>query len=318
MKKLTLFLAAAVVMASCTKSEEVFTGTPQEIGFSAYSQKATRAAVAGTTFPTDRTMNVSAMYHHENGTHETYFSNVKFSHAGGSWKGGWYYPLNGSIDFMAYSTVSNATADWTLNETSGKIESVKLTFPTALNGEEDVMYSDSLANVSCPQSASKALTFRHALAWLNFTVKAKSDAAASAIKVNSITVNNVSLSGVATVTAGSPSTVAWSDKSAAASTAVPGFATATALTTTAQNVGNGLLVVPGDQTSFTINYTIKNGAAEPYTEKTMNYTFDLSAGDATWVDAKKYIYNISIDLKEITFTANVVDYTTESADKEIE
>ncbi|MGN0092193.1 MAG: fimbrillin family protein, partial [Alistipes sp.] len=296
-----------VAMASCAKNAEVFTNTPVEIGLSAYNHNAAPrvAAFDGTTFPTTLPIFVSALYHNEAGGNETYFENVKFTYNTDSWKAGWYYPFNGTIDFLAYSTEKEVAADWTIGS---EIESVKLTFTDPLDGKEDVLYSDRLAGITCPQTVSKNLTFHHALAWLYFNIKAKTTAAADAVKINSITVNNVSLSGDALITAGATSSVAWSNPSTPTNVAVPDFTT-TPLTTTAQSVANGLLVVPQSQTSFTINYTITNGTGSGVVEKTMNYTVDLTADSPTWDDAKKYIYNINVSLNEITFTADVVDYT---------
>lgn len=315
MKKLMLFIVAAVAITACAKNEEVYTGTQKEIGLSAYNQNLTRgAAFDGTTFPTERGMNVSALYHNEKSQAVKYFEDVKFTNPdGSSWKAGWYYPLNGTIDFMAYSTDVDVTAVWSIDNA---INSVELAFDTALDGKEDVMYSNLLSNVSCPQTVDQKLTFKHALAWLYFNVKAKSQAAADAIKINSITVNGVSLSGTATITAAATSSVAWTNLSTVADVVVPDFSAAQ-LTLDAQAVGNGLLVVPQNQTSFTINYTITNGSGENIVKHTMDYTFPLIGTDK-WSDAKKYIYNINIDLHEITFVADVTDYTNESADKDIE
>lgn len=314
MKKLMLFIVAAVAITACAKNEEVYTGTQKEIGLFAYNQNVTRgAAFDGTTFPAERDMNVSALYHNEKSQAVKYFEDVKFTYATDSWKAGWYYPLNGTIDFMAYSTDADVTATWSIDST---INSVVLTFDTALDGKEDVMYSNLLSNVSCPQTVDQKLTFKHALAWLYFNVKAKSQAAANAIKINSITVNGVSLSGKATITAAGTSSVAWTELSTAADVVVPDFSAAQ-LTLNAQAVGNGLLVVPQNQASFTINYTITNDSGDNAGEHTMDYTFTLTDTD-TWSDAKKYIYNINIDLHEITFTADVINYDQSEEDKDIE
>ncbi len=309
-----LFIVAAVAITACAKNEEVYTGTQKEIGLFAYNQNVTRgAAFDGTTFPTERDMNVSALYHDENNTASTYFEDVKFAYVTDSWKAGWYYPLNGTIDFMAYSTDADVTAEWDIDNS---IKSVVLTFDTALDGTEDVMYSNLLSAVSCPQSTDQKLTFKHALAWLYFNVKAKSQAAADAIKINSITVNGVSLSGQATINAAASSSVVWNKLSSVAGVVVPDFS-AVQLTLDAQVVGNGLLVVPQNQSSFTINYTITNGSGSDTVENTMDYTFTLTDTDK-WSDAKKYIYNINIDLHEITFTADVTDYEQSGVDKDID
>lgn len=309
-----LFIVAAVAITACAKNEEVYTGTQKEIGLFAYNQNVTRgAAFDGTTFPTERDMNVSALYHNEKSQAVKYFEDVTFTYTTDSWKAGWYYPLNGTIDFMAYSTDADVTATWSIDNA---INSVELAFDTALDGKEDVMYSNLLSNVSCPQNNNQKLTFNHALAWLYFNVKAKSQAAADAIEINSITVNGVSLSGKATITAAATSSVAWTNPSTPADVVVPDFSAAQ-LTLDAQAVSNGLLVVPQNQTSFTINYTITNGSGENIVKHTMDYTFPLIGTDK-WSDAKKYIYNINIDLHEITFTADVTDYEQSEEEKDIE
>ena len=65
MKKLFLFAAAAVALASCSSDDTIAENSSvgnqqQEIAFMPLNQKATRAEVEGTTFPSGQDMYVAA------------------------------------------------------------------------------------------------------------------------------------------------------------------------------------------------------------------------------------------------------------------
>jgi hypothetical protein len=62
-----------------------------------------------------------------------------------------------------------------------------------------------------------------------------------------------------------------------------------------------VLVVPGNQTSLDLQYTIGDTSIT-------HPTIDLS-GNGTWDMGKKYIYTISFGANEIKFTPEVVDWT---------
>lgn len=73
----------------------------------------------------------------------------------------------------------------------------------------------------------------------------------------------------------------------------------------------GMVLPAQDQVPITIEYTIHNGFAANGTTKlnnSMEYTFSPAA-NATWDAGKKYIYNISITMNEITVAPTVTDWS---------
>jgi hypothetical protein len=68
--------------------------------------------------------------------------------------------------------------------------------------------------------------------------------------------------------------------------------------------GDGVLVIPSNQTSFTINYTITQPVADG-TPNIFNYTYNL---DGDWTMAKKYVYNITMTLSEILIEPSVTPW----------
>ncbi len=317
-----------MVMASCATNEEVYTpeAAQQEIGFEGYTQKATsRAALEDTTLPTDNsyTMHVTAAYldSHKTGqtAYVTYFQDEVFDFTGdaetGAWKDGWYYPLSGTIEFMAYAYPAACTtapvATWSYTDTGveGRIKQVVLDC-TDLTGAEDIMYSELKDNISCPQNQNVSLTFSHALAWLQFNVKS---ATANVIEIQKIVVNDVSLNGDLTVVAANANASgSWQADAVDNVTILNANGEAVqpymiANTDKFQEYGN-LLIVPttdGRKTA-TITYTITNSGGE---SAPMTYVLDLAETGKTWDEGNKYVYNITITPYEITFNTQVDVWT---------
>lgn len=93
-------------------------------------------------------------------------------------------------------------------------------------------------------------------------------------------------------------------------------ATSVVLSTTTTAFGNGLLVVPnnyasGTPPSFVINYTIDQDANEETTNdiNTFDFTYTFPT-NTNWEMAKKYTYNITINLQEIKVRPSVTEWTT--------
>ena len=164
------------------------------------------------------------------------------------------------------------------------------------------------------------MEFKHALAWVNFTVNA--DAATSGnITVNSITLNGASYHGTYTIahekfnqTTGQDfGTGTWTNytytlPATAPNVVVPKFTTPLTVTQwsesaanrAANTIGEGLLVVPnGGFTSFTVNYTF-NG-------NTFDYTF--TPASVSLAQNTKYYYDITFKLHEILVNPTVAGWT---------
>ena len=331
MKKALILLSVALALASCVKTQDVFSPSPEarQIAFSPLAQPATKTAsdtyagpIDGTTFPTDLNMYVAA--YQVSPTAANFFDGTQFvyNNAGGAsgssghWGGATarYWPLSAAyINFLAYANVTGtATFDGTTPASAATI-----TQSDNSSAQTDLMYA--IGNGAVTQSENTLtfptkvdLAFKHAQAWISFTVQANSSVE-TAITINSITLNGAKYAGTYTIThtnydddedqsvAG-----AWTSLGDAKNVAVPGWSS-TALTTSPVTVGSGLMVVPddavtGDFTSFTVNYSLAG--------KTYDYTYTPAS---TNVDqAKHYIYNITFTLHEIFVDASVTDWTDQS------
>jgi hypothetical protein len=327
MKKNLFFISVAVLaLSSCNNDtvvdENLSANQPKEIAFQAITTPTTRAAVDGTDFPTDVDMKVAA-YQVEatGGTAGEYFGATTFSKGTTYWGGdpAKYWPLTAAyINFLA---IANANADnatgvtWTY-PTDGK---VAIVMSDNASAQRDLMYAMGSGAVTQTDNALSfppkiEMQFKHAQAWIDFQVKAKTSTE-TAITINSITLNNAKYNGTYTVThtgynanSGQGVAGAWTDLGTAKPLAVPGW-TAAALTTSFVTVGSGLMIVPdddaeaGDFTSFTIAYSFDG----------KDYTYTYTPGNTNVDQAKHYIYQITFELHEILVEPKVIDWSDQTA-----
>ncbi len=164
MKKTIVLLAGiALMVAGCTKTEVITSGTDgaqKGIGFSAYTAKPTKAAQVDVT-----TSNLTSFQASAIGNGSVYFNNVTFTKGASVWVSSpvyfWpAYPLN----FYAYNKPANTTGfDITMNNTT---QSVKVTPAADLANQEDLVAAYAAAKIESdatnPES-SLPLTFKHYL-----------------------------------------------------------------------------------------------------------------------------------------------------------
>ncbi|MBQ7424534.1 MAG: fimbrillin family protein [Prevotella sp.] len=317
-------------MTACTNETNEFVGSDQarEISFAPVAQPNSRAAVEGTAFDTETSMKVTA---YDATNTKNFFAATTFSKGEGStWKGNKYWPFApATINFLA---IANANAD---NETgvtwgpssTNPTERVQIDMSDNSTAQRDLMYACGTGTViqtgnTLEFPPNVPMDFKHAQAWVKFTVKAGNDASASAITVNSITLNSVSCNGTYLVThanwnetkatrdaadpAGSKNgsvSGTWSaygDGSNIAAVAAAGYS---ALSTSAQDFASLMVVPDKGMASFTINYTVD--------DKSYNYTY--TPASTTLAQATKYIYNISLTLHEIEIAPTVANWTDGSS-----
>ena len=340
-KYLFLIPLAALAMTACTNETDEFVGKPEarEIAFSPMNQKATRAAVQGTTFPTTNTMEVRA--YQTSPTTGDYFAKTTFAYqylAGAvdatnnpTYWGGTtprYWPLGtASLNFFAVSGAGVDAADITIADALATAEvKYKTTGNTSANNysqttQSDIMYAFGRQSVGV---AGNSLTFpdvdmqfKHALALVKFQVKA-GNAASEAITITSIVVNGARYTGTlaltnsASVTAESgavTTTVTWTPDAAVSNVTVPNSAIG-ALDDAAFAPADGgaegtwacLMIVPGTGngiSDFVINYTL-NG-------KAYSYTYNPSLADTA--AGTVYTYQITMTLNEIQIEPSVAAWT---------
>ena len=336
-----LTVAATALFAACNKTEVVPTGEVQEISFVAVNKVATKVPVDGTAFQNYDNMAIAA-YIVEGTTPNDFFGYTFFErNSKNLWSGkpARYWPLTTSkINFLAVTenggNVDNTTVEFNPDENYASAATVTLV-NNAASDQNDLMFAAG-QGIHTQGGAYNAvpMVFKHALAWVNFTVKTSTPAVDNAtnkgctIQVNSITLNTAVFDGTLTLTnpqfntTGTVTTdnvVAKWTCAAPTSIKVPnadgsGNATPVVLDAAAKPFGNGLLVVPdGYAGSFTINYTLTQADG---TANTYDYTYNLPAGK--WEMAKKYFYNINITLTEIEVTPSITDWVETSTSTDVE
>ena len=349
-----LFLAsvAALSFTACTNETEEYVGAgsanqANEISLFALNQNATRSAIAGTAFPQAYDMMVSAYYNKSTagGTSANYFEGIKFGYdnTSGKWKsenGAKYYPIEGTLDFLAVASAGYnvaekgiaPAADWN----DGNVASqVVLTVPANNTKFDDLLYG--AANAQPRSTTGTPMTFYHAMTSVVFN--AKSNVAYNAgtnagITINSITVKNAKQTG--TLTISNPSAGGGSGDLSAAWTGLDNAADVVArvwntdnlgddasesalanlnLTTsfcdmTTKKFGEGYVIIPPQNAvEFDIVYTIHNGFEADGTTPVNNQLTYKYTPTGTWDMGKKNVYNITFTLTEIMIDPVVVDWT---------
>ena len=308
MKKFFLIAASALmVFASCSKVNINYEndGQPQEIGVFAVNKNMVKGAVSDGTFPTNYVMMVSSYLAAGDGTAGAYFSNKEFTGSNRIWTGGQYWPVSAAtLNFLAVAP--QVTSAVTTSITDAGIATV--TVASNETNQYDVMYAVGQANkeAGVAPNANVSMLFKHALSWINFNFKTTNDASDVAIKINSVTINGATVNGTLTVTStaytstnAQEARASWNATASQSGIAVPGAPAEFTLNSVYKTFGDGLLVVPAKATNFVINYTITPNGGTP---QTFNYTHTLND---TWAMAKKYTYNVSIALTEITIAPSV-------------
>ena len=311
MKKVLFSILAIGVLASCTKTEPVFTEVDQEIKITPVTSMVTKAAIDGTEYPgTEKFKVIGYWADQPAGTVEfeaptVYLDNVTFAKQEGGqyWAGdgqSYYWPKNGSLRFAAYSPSSIegmshelATDTWSVkgytqsNDTENTIDFMVAQTPPSYTAQT------AAENVS--------VVFEHALSWLSFRVKAQDAAAAEAFVVKSITVNNVNT--VADMVAEYPAKE-WSN-----------WTTPLAYEVFKDNVApkvepveienNGVLVIPQATTSVTVTF-VQNTLKD--VEQSIEIPLVLDVENTPWEAGKHYVYTLIFGLDEILINPSVADW----------
>lgn len=344
MKTNQLILAAAlVVLAACSKENvdnNVGKLDGEEIGFNVVNQKATKAndaIITGTTYDHDNTFKVwgwqsegGAFAEFADAAASNFMSNLTISWTGGrlsraeAWRNAdnyYYWPFTGKISFLAVhpSTVAPSTTGW--DATNKKPQATFADYTIAAgNKTVDLMLAN---NEGARRSDALPMVFKHALSQIQFRVRTNEDYSADVVfKVNSVTINNIDLSGDL---AYANETFTWTDNAAQtenwpyyATTATVAYAATDAA---AALYGDANVMIPQakfaddpatvdvlEGTTLTINYTMEpvSGAA---------ITGNVTVGAAQeWVAGKKYIYTLNFKLNEILFNPSVIDWVDVNVD----
>lgn len=374
--QLILAAAALVVLASCTKSnvDPVNTAKTEgdEIGFAAVAQKATKAdnaIITGNTYGEDNHFNVWGWQSAKDGIDG---DNIAFSdisdnalsnfmtglkiewtkgrdteNHGFAWRNAanyYYWPFTGKISFLAIHpfTVEPTTVKWDAGNKKPKATIDDYTIASG-NKTTDLMFATNEGTRASNAETPVTMLFKHALSQIQFRVRTNDDYTADEVefKVNSVTLNNIDLSGDL---AYANNTFTWSDNDTQeenwAYYATPQVVTYAATDAAAALYGAANVMIPqpayihadavgepGDPgyvaevpgTKITISYTMKqktNAAitgtvtvAAPWTKvKERNTDYDPAAAIAAWEPGKKYNYTLCFKLNEINFDPKVTNW----------
>lgn len=322
MKRLFILAAAVFTLASCAKTQVVYNEEPQEIAFRQVENVMTKANTS-LGYWKDGSMGVFA---YKRGETILYFGNAKFAKKTSEWIGvdsednvkPYYWPFQGSLDFYVYAPYDNS---FTCNRTNHIItksgfENIDYGGENSYSGTADG--SASFYDYNCPDLmyGSKIVTsaktdqavdvsLNHALALVQVKAKATTT---GVVSIKSMTLKETPKSATLNVTysgAQMTGTPEWSAHSSEKlDLSIFNSTTPTSITSTSDfiQLGNEVLVIPGQaQTSFSIEYKLAN--SDP--NAVFTATLPLSE---TWEPGKKYVYNISFDLKEIKFAPVVEDW----------
>lgn len=336
MKK-SLFIAASamLVLASCTNDESA----PEqiEVGFNALTKKTSRAIELGTgnTFndPSTAKFNVWGFYSQtattENPvlfaseTSPNFMNNVVISKVGDQWRNAsahYYWPMVGRVGFYAlypssFVTPSNPTPAGTVSvkwNEGLKISGYSISDKNS-HGDDavDLMYGYVESDKTID---AVTLFFNHALSQLEFFFKQNAAYEGAEIKVNSITLKDVYLSGNFTYIKSENASWALSSKT---DFIYNNPASSFVTTTTAAQFGKSTLFLPQDVSSKQAELSITITQNEQTTEA-ITYTFPINLKPNTvnsWVMGKRYVYTINFNLDEILFNPNVSTWTLVTVDQ---
>lgn len=353
-----MFIAAmaAMVFAGCAKDESFV--EPQEIGFQpvAYKAAQTKAnVITSATYPTDAPTFGLFAYQLTTGTFDAnkasaqlYIDNKEVRYEDSNWRTypKSYWPLQGSLTFIAYSPYSeNGKASHEITNSGNSVLTIE-GFQVGITKEEqkDLMWSylskDKTSNgtennypEASPTYAGVPILFNHALCRIKITAKtAENYSSFATYKLKQIQVVGLKDNATLTVT---DNVAQWTAPTANLGTAITVdndtkyvfdfYAPATYKVLSAnsdivtymnaETAGNGLLAIPQSLEGVTleVTYTMTvdpdgNGFAPAVvTETTKEVTLKTNALSQLEQN-KVYTLNLSISANEILYSPDVNDW----------
>ena len=321
MKKIFFSLLAVAALASCVKSEAVYTEDQAEIKIKPATALATKAAIDGTEYPVTENFDVYGYWADEKAgssfTEGTVYLGkdgpaVEFTNKGNYWGGTtpYYWPKNGSLRFAAYSP-SNVNMEHELATDTYTVEGY--TQPATTAATWDLLVAPTSVSYDAMTAAENvSVVFEHALSWITVKVVAKDAEAAKAFDIKKVTIEDVAnVADFEAVMSGTKS-MTWTLDEAAEKVDYVVYSGSQAVTETAtviETTKDGTLVIPQATTSITVEYTQNALAGTPALEKqSVNVDLVLDAENSPWMPGKHYVYTLVFGLDEILINPDVVDW----------
>jgi len=316
MKKFFALAAlVSVALTGCVTNEQFEDAEPAEIVMQAVNKVPTRDIVSGTTFSGD--FKVFGFFSEDDfaNTEEFGMYDVVCTEVDGVYKNSttsYYWPMSGKVGFYAVAPASivPTTVSWAdgLTLTNYNVNDAKVT---------DVMFA---YNWGQKGSSALEMVFSHALSQVGATVATDKNYPGATLTITSIAFKNVDVEATFTQKA----TPQWTNNTDAQTATMPLIAPATAPTLSTSRVNYGdtnVVAIPqalatgtGTNAKLSIAYTLtQNGKnISGVVEPTIIATTNTEAN--TWESGKKYIYNITFFLEEITFNPSATDWVNVTTD----
>ena len=331
MKKILISLLAVAAIASCAKTEEIYTGEQAEIKIKPTASIATKAnvtaAIDGTQYPVAENFDVYAYWNTDPagskfttgteylGYEDALAGGVEFTNKGNFWGGKsdvYYWPKNGSLRFAAYSPASVDMAHELATDTYTVTDYVQ---PNDTDLTWDLLVAPTSASYNSLTAAENvSVVFEHALSWITLKVIAKDASAAKAFDIKKVTINNVNTQAdFAAMLTDGIQYEEWADQDVPANYVVfEGNQNVTLESTIIETVDNGTIVIPQPTTSLTVDYTQLPLPGTPQLDN-QSITVDLvlDGDDTPWHPGKHYVYTLVFGLDEILINPDVVDWEDE-------
>lgn len=329
MKWFSVMALGLVLLASCDINDPQagMLYSTNEIGLNAVSRIGTKGYVEGTMLvdtPYDqlhdgiaeeereeRTIRMSAYLYPQTGESREYFRNEPFDiNANGESDNLWhhspkiYWPLGGTLDFLAYSLTTSLPATaltWDRGNAAAGF-SVRL---DKRYTQDDFLVAAASGKTSTSDGATVPMTFSHTQAWLEFNVHAEEN---GIVTLDAIEIEDLFTEGRLDVkNVSGEARATWNfDAETAYDTKVDdiGGVFGTRIGTTVRHFD--MLIPQQGQRSFVLKYHL-SGIDMP-----LEYRYELPV--AFWEMGKKYIYDITISPKEITVDPLVTEWNVVSED----
>ena len=321
MKKFFFSLLAIAALASCAKTEAVYTEADSEIKLAPVAARQTKAnvlaAIDGTEYPTAENFDVYG-YWKNVGAGETYTdgasyfgeTGVEFVNKGNYWGGAktYYWPKNGALRFAAYSPSS---LDLAHSQEGDTFSVTGYEQPSSTAATWDFLVAPTSPSYTAMTAAENvAIKFEHALSWITLQVKAKDAEAENVFTIKSVTINGVNTTADFEASMLNKEMVdyeAWKNQANPAEYVVfEGEQGVTGEAAVIETTTAGTLVIPQATTNVTVVFNQKgvNGTLDM---EDMEVTLDLvlDQDNEPWKPGFHYVYTLIFGLDEILINPSV-------------
>ena len=327
MKKILYSILAVAALASCMKSEAVYTEDNSEIKIKPATALATKAnqlaAIDGTEYPVAENFDVYAYWANlpagnsftkADAEVTTYLGEggaVEFTNKGIYWGGTttYYWPKNGSLRFAAYSP-SSVDMDHDLDTDTYTVENYNQ--PSATAQTWDLLIAPTSQSYTAMTAAENvSVVFEHALSWITINVVAQDAEVAKAFDIKKVTINDVvTTADLTAVMSGADKAIDWELSQTTAPVEIfNGSQDVTLEPTVIETTANGTLVIPQPTTTVTIDFTQKALEGTPQLDnQSETVALTLDADNTPWEPGKHYVYTLVFTLDEILINPDVVEW----------